>query len=458
LSAVFLQLVAARLLDLQLPAHSPSFGGENGYRAAIGIIMSVHILISGLVSGATQLGPFIEWLGYMRQRPRYDRLAHGLARFSVYYFGIGTTTAILFMVVLVVGLWGHFFTTLVRITWWPFFIEAWSFVLMVVLTYVWYYTWERMRPFKVLHMALGGMLVVASAIQVMMIDIVASYMLTPGSPDNPLRIAINPTAYPLDVHRLIANLAYIGFAIGGISAIFFWRSRSPEDRAFYDWSGSFGLLWGMSMTALQPVVGYSYAKEIQLHAYPAWYSMMFGDLSNVFLAQLGLLGIIFILGSVYFWRRMKASGAPNHRRQGVIALLLVVVTIFAVQPSWFARTYADTVTAGLNRPWWDGGILNPIGNFIPFKVGALTAMFLLGLWSVTSYMRAYSRDQIRPASTGRRSQWLLLGLGVSTSAMMMIMGVIREHARQPYLISGELTISQQQITNDQPSKKGGSIP
>jgi cytochrome bd-type quinol oxidase subunit 1 len=85
-------------------------------------------------------------------------------------------------------------------------------------------------------------------------------------------------------------------------------------------------------------------------------------------------------------------------------------------------------------------------------------MFLLGLWSVTSYMRAYSHDQIRPASTGRRSQWLLLGLGVSTSAMMMIMGVIREHARQPYLISGELTISQQQITNDQPSKKGGSIP
>jgi hypothetical protein len=31
------------------------------------------------------------------------------------------------------------------------------------------------------------------------------------------------------------------------------------------------------------------------------------------------------------------------------------------------------------------------------------------------------------------------------------MGVIREHARQPYLINGEMTINQQQITNNNPS-------
>jgi hypothetical protein len=409
----------------------------------------------------------------------------------VYVFGFGSALAIFFVVLVLNGVWGKFFVALQQITLPAFFLEAIAFVVEIALLYTLYANWDRLARYRRARLGMLILLNIDYWWQMFFIDVVASFMITPNNGDVDLLAQIlNPTQLPLTIHRTIGNIAFAGALIAFAGALrYLWAARRTETAAvpapvpavarsvgamaatepveetresrelrYWDWVAQWGAVWAIVMTVFQPWAGYSYAKEIQLHAYPAWYSMMFGDLSNVFLAQLGLLGIIFILGSVYFWRRMKASGAPNHRRQGVIALLLVVVTIFAVQPSWFARTYADTVTAGLNRPWWDGGILNPIGNFIPFKVGALTAMFLLGLWSVTSYMRAYSHDQIRPASTGRRSQWLLLGLGVSTSAMMMIMGVIREHARQPYLISGELTISQQQITNDQPSKKGGSIP
>ena len=91
-------------------------------------------------------------------------------------------------------------------------------------------------------------------------------------------------------------------------------------------------------------------------------------------------------------------------------------------------------------PFWDGGLLNPLGDFIPYKVGALFAMVFLGLWSLTVYLRAVSREQMRPGVIGRRSQALLLGLGVVVSVMMIVMGVIRENSRQPYLISGQLTI------------------
>jgi len=439
-AALLLPLV--HLLDLQLPEHAPSFGGEAGYRAAIGVIMSTHILISGLVSGATQLGPFIEWLGYMRQRPRYDRLAHGLARFAVYYFGIGTATAILFMVVLVVGLWGHFFTTLVRITWWPFVIEAWSFVLMVVLTYIWYYTWERLRPFKVLHMALGGMLVVASVIQVAMIDIVASYMLTPGAPSDPIRIAINPTVYPLDVHRLIANLAYIGFAIGGFSAILFWRSREPEDRAFYDWAGSFGLLWGMSLTALQPVVGYSYAKEIQLHSYAAWFKMMRGDLSTVFVWQILLLGMMFTVGVWYFFRRLRTAGARGTSLLKTATIGLLILAIFAALPYHLAFNQDQVIKAGLNRPFWEGGLIDPLGAMIPNQVLALMGLDLLAMLGVVWYLRGL-RD-VAWGAPARGEQRLLIASGVMVMMMIVTMGFIRENSRVPYLISGEITVSGQQ--------------
>ncbi len=112
-----------------------------------------------------------------------------------------------------------------------------------------------------------------------MIDLVASYMLTPVDPSNPIRLALNPTSYPLTVHRTVGNIAYIGFVVAGYPAFKYLRARTPEDRSNYDWAGSFGLLWGVGMTLLQPIIGYSYAKEIQLYTYGSWYKMMFGTLS-----------------------------------------------------------------------------------------------------------------------------------------------------------------------------------
>jgi hypothetical protein len=232
--------------------------------------------------------------------------------------------------------------------------------------------------------------------------------------------------------------------------------QEARDARYWDWAGQWGAAFAVGFTLMQPWIGYSYAKEIQLHAYPAWFNMMFGDLSNVFLVQITMLGAIFTLGAAYFWRRMKVSGAPHARRQGITVVLLGIVTAFAALPSWFAGSYSDVVAAHLDKPFWQGGLLNPFGNFIPYKVGALFAMVFLGLFSLTVYMRAISRDELPAGRIGRRSQGLLLALGVVVSLMMIVMGVIREHARQPYLISGELTIRNQQIINHQPSPVGGT--
>ncbi|TMD18170.1 MAG: hypothetical protein E6J07_06385, partial [Chloroflexi bacterium] len=209
MSALLAAIVPAlHALQTELPAQAPQGGNIVGAQIAIGSLFSLHILIAGLVSGAAELGPAIEFLGYVRQRRNYDRLAHGLGRFITYYFSVSSTIAILLITVLLVGFWGRFWTTIVTIGWWPLFIEAWTFVLQVSLAYLWYYTWEPMRAFKGVHMAIGGLLAVASFLQVYMIDVIASYMLTPTNPQNPVRLALNPTSYPLTVHRTVGNLAY----------------------------------------------------------------------------------------------------------------------------------------------------------------------------------------------------------------------------------------------------------
>ena len=441
-------------LDLALPQTSPTLNGLTSYRIAIAVIALTHILISGLVSGATQLGPLIEWLGYMRQRPRYDRLAHGLARFSIYYFAIGAATAILFMTVLLTGLFGHFFTTLVRITWWPFFVEGWSFLAMVTLTYIWYYTWTPLERFKALHMSIGGLLALASIVQVTMIDVVGSYMLTPTNPADPIRIALNPTAYALNIHRLIANIAYIGFGIGALSGILYLRSRNAEDRAFYDWAGSFGMLWGIALTIMQPVVGYSYAKEIQLHSYASWFKMMMGELSPLFLWQIFLLGMMYLVGGLYFRRRLRSADVPGPRLLNLALIGLLVTTIVAALPYHIGFTLQDVVRAGLNRPFWEGGLINPLGAMIPYKVLALMLMDIFAIGAVVWYLRSLPFVSWGRAAVGE--QRLLIISGVMVMAMIVTMGFIRENGRYPQLISGQMTVSgQQNVSTPQPSPSGG---
>jgi hypothetical protein len=457
----------------------------------VAIVVLLHIQIAAFLIGATSLAIVSEAIGMVRRSgdERHDRLGHGLVKAEVYLFSFGAAVAIFFMVVILGAIWGRFFVALQQITFWVFFAEALTFVAEVVLIYTLYANWGRLRVHRPARLGMLFLLNLAQWWQMFFIDAVASFMLTPNGGDvNFLDQILNPTQIPLTIHRTVGNIAWAGAALACIAALRYWRlTRSLErtstsqtalhparsvgalavggavaepaemrEARYWDWVAQWGAMWAVGVTLLQPWIGYSYAKEIQLHAYPAWFTMMFGDLSNVFLVQITLLGAIFTIGSTYFWRRMRASGAAHHRRQGLLALLLLLVTMFAAQPAWLAPTYENVVAAHLARPFWEGGLLNPLGDFIPYKVSALIAMVFLGLWSLTVYLRAVSRDQMRPGLIGRRSQALLVALGVVVSVMMIVMGVIRENSRQPFLISGELTIHNQQIINAQPSQVGGS--
>ena len=457
----------------------------------VAVIALLHVQIAAFLIGASTLMIVSESisLGRRGRDTRHDRFSYGLMKTSVYVFSFGAALAIFFVLFVLSGVWGRFFGVFGRITFWAFFLEAITFVGEVVLIYTLYANWERLGKYRRGRIGMLLLLNITQFLQFFWIDVIASYMLTPnGGEINFLNQVLNPTNLPLDLHRVVGNVAWAGAAVGFVAAFQYLRSTRRVERAelqlsdgtpalsvgamhaaeagaeppevaearYWDWAGQWGAVWAVGLTVIQPFLGYSYAKEVQLHAYSSWYTMMFGDLSNVFLLQITLLGGIFTLGAVYFWRRMKEAGAQHHRLQGVVAIGLVIVTAFAALPAWFAPTYADAVAGGNMKPFWEGGPLNPFGYFIPYKVGALFAMMTLGLWSITSYMRAYSRGQLRPGHIGRRTSYTLLSLGVSVSVMMMVMGVIREHSREPYLINGELTINQQQITNNNPSPVGGT--
>jgi cytochrome bd ubiquinol oxidase subunit I len=432
---------------LQLPDQGPAFGGQVGYRLAIATIFEAHILISGLVSGLTMFGPIAEWVGWMRRRPQYDRLSHGAGRFLVFYFGFGAATAILPITILLPALWGRFWSVLSRWQFWPFYVEAWTFVLMVVTAYLWYFTWDQLGgAFKPLHIALGGILAIASFVQVAMIDVVASNMLTPAQPATGIAQFLNPTSYPLQIHRTIANLAYAGYAIAGFAAFRYLRARTDERRAFWDWAGSLGVIWGVALTLIQPVIGYDYAKEIQLHTYGSWYRMMRGDLGPAFLVQIFLLGLMLLLPAWYFWHRLRSADGRGSRLLRALVWLLAATTVFAALPYQFANSLDQVQATGMNRPFWDGGLINPLGAMIPYKILALIAYTVLAVAAIVWYVRRM--PGIEWGRAGRAEQRLLMVSAVMTMAMIVLMGFIREDSRVPDLVAGQLQLQGQQTVQE----------
>ena len=472
------------------PIPTSNVGGS----IAVAIVALFHVQIATFLTGASFLIAVSEGISIARGDDRHERLAGGLLKAMAYVFTFGAALAIFWVLFVLLGMWGTFFIALTKITFWPFIFEAGLFLTEIVLLYTLYANWDRLRAYRRARFGLAILLAIALWWQQFFIDIVASYMLTPNGGDtNQLAQVLNPTDLPLTIHRTIGNIAWAGAIVAFVAALRYRRAKRRErdvrvediplehsvgamsatwytqaDRAralrvaatnnvaFFDWAGTWGAIWAISLTALQPWIGYSFAKEVQLHAYPAWYRMMFGDISTVFLLQIFLLGVIFILGNLYFWRRMRASGTRGVRTQVLMLGFLVVATVLAAMPARFAWTYADMVAAHKTAAWWDGGWNNPIGTMIPNKVIALMVLMIAALVVVTSVVRAHSRGELRWGDATRRSQWLLLSLGVTVSLMMATMGVIREHSRQPFLIEGEITIQGQQVLN--PATQGQGVP
>jgi hypothetical protein len=178
--------------------------------------------------------------------------------------------------------------------------------------------------------------------------------------------------------------------------------------------------------------------------------MMMGDLSVVFVWQIFLLGTMFVVGVWYFSRRLRTAEAPGFSLLRKATIALVVLTLFGALPYHLAFTQADVLAAGLNRPFWEGGLINPLGAMIPNKVFALMALDLLAVAGVIWYLRGL--PAVRWGTAARGEQRLLVVSGVLVMMMIATMGFIRENGRVPDLINGEMTLEgQQTIKTVQPS-------
>ena len=151
--------------------------GVSGRSMIIALVMLVHILFANLHFGGAWIAVLTESIFLRTNRTRYKRLARSLTFFNVILFSTGATFAIA-GTVFFVALYPELTKNLFHIYWWPLLLEALTFVLEIFFLYTYWYSWDRIRPFW--HQVLGFGYAIDVFIQVLLINMVASGMMTPG--------------------------------------------------------------------------------------------------------------------------------------------------------------------------------------------------------------------------------------------------------------------------------------
>jgi len=411
--------------------------------ALVALLMLAHIQFAAFQQGGYIILAVTDFLGWKRKDERQTRFSRGLVVALGATFAFGSALAIFAVLVLFLGLWSQFFVELVRIMFWPFVVEGIAFIGEIVCLYTLYSQWDRLANVRSLRVGLELLLFINASIQMLAIDVVASYMLTPR-PSNSLALnLINPTEIPLEMHRFVGNIAFAGAVIALVGGIRILFSRKPEVRAHGDWMGHYGLIYAIGFTLAQPLIGWEYAKEIQLHAYASWYSMMLGGLSVAFLFQVFLLGAIFTVGIFYLWRRVKLGGYRSPALAVCTALSFASWLLIST-PSSLAWSYENVVAANANLPIWQGGLIIPWGQMIPFKLVALITFTGVAIVALTVYLKHVTKGNLRWGDAGRAQGAALITVGVAVSLIMALMGYIREDSRAPFLITNKVLINQQQ--------------
>ena len=406
-----------------------AFSNVGGTRFITGFSMIVHMFFAELFVGFALAGPVLQAWGARTGSPRMDRLAHSMARFNVLTFSAGATFAVLF-VVLLVGLYPRVTTSLFTHFFYFIAIAMLSMGLALWGMYSYYYKWDRYSVLnKKRHIALGFTMGFFIWIWMVIMTGIDTYMVTggpgvrqlSGSTIESFGVAVqgifNPMFTEMVLHRTFANLSWPAFAVAAWASFMYIRSKTSEDRAFYDWSSSVGLTWGVGFLMLQPLVGFTivYALKLSQPANPAnpsdpgaYDRLTSGDTSNLLLINIILVVVLFVLSNaaMYFGaeRHPDRAGRVPIRFFGLVA---AVAGLYAVSP------LAEF-------------------PFLYMRYIMLMVMILATLGAFVTYLRG--RLRFRYGSPGRSYRIVLLATGVVAAVIALNMGFMKSNSRVPYTV------------------------
>jgi cytochrome bd-type quinol oxidase subunit 1 len=332
-------MAGATAVYAQVPEPPPVDFPYAGNRTAVWVVAQLHILFAAFILGAPIFAVVSEWLGYKNQDPKYDRLAKEVIKVTVILYSMTALTGGLFIFVLL-GTYPGFTTWFIQHFFLVFaVIYPLLFIAETIILYTYFYSWDSMTgEKKARHIALGVLLNIVGTVTLFVIDGPTAFMNTPAKAAEGVSLVefvataslwdkmANYSWMPLNLHRLVGNVTFGGFIAGLIAAYMYMRSKTDEERSYYDWMGFVGNMIGVGALLLLPFMGYLLAYELCDYDASVCPYMMADQLSMFFEMQGAMVGLIFLASNYYIWLSMKRiQGVEQVRISGMVMIAVLLI-------------------------------------------------------------------------------------------------------------------------------------
>ena len=385
-----------------------------GSRVAIWVVAQLHLLFAAFVLAVPMFAVTIEFIGYVTKDKRYDALAYEFTKLlsASFSFTAALGAGLTFMLIILYPKFTNYLMSVFSPTFLPYVL---LFFAEAGFLYSYYYGWGKFGPKT--HLFLGVMLNVVGTGIMFIANAWLTFMSTPsgiaetGALLSTWDAVTNYTWMPINIHRIIANIAYGGSIAGAYAAYQFLKAQTDEERAHYDWMGYMGNFVAIIGLLPLPFAGYWLASEIYAFSQTMGLTMMGGAFSWLFIIQAVLIGNLFLFANWYLWLGMgRIKGAEKYR--SFIWPMLVVITIcfavWATPRSIIATTEEVQAMGGSSHP-----MLGYLG-VMSAKNTAVNILILTTYLSFVLYRRSGKEPTVSWAKWGNRLQFLIFAGSAAT--------------------------------------------
>ena len=375
-----------------------------GSRNAAWIAAQLHLLFGSFILGVPMFAVIIEFIGWKTKDERYDRMAKEFIKLCM---GAFSTTALLGGVLVFILVWcypkvlsklsGIFGPTMI------FYVVL--FFGETFTLYLYSYGWDKMQGrFKWIHLALGVLLNIWGTAIMFVSNTWLTYQTSPATMFGKLSdktkeawiensLAQNPeltraellegvtdktviplhnettgeflanvweavnnfTWMPVNIHRLIGNIAFGGSIVAAYAAFRYLVAKTKEDKAHYDWMGYNGNFIALCGLIPLPFAGYWLGREIYMFNNTMGINMMGSLFSWLFIIQAVMIGVLFIGANYYLWSgmgRIKGAEIYARYRPYMIAIIVICVAVWMTPRTLSKISSASELSAmgGSNHP------------------------------------------------------------------------------------------------------------
>jgi len=397
-------------------ADYPTIPGVNS-RVTVWLAAQLHLWFGAFVLAVPIFVFIIEAIGMATRDKRYDNMAYEFIKVSITAYSL---TAILggLLAFSLILFYPDLFRYLSTIFKESMFVYALLFFAESAVLYIYYYGWNWLQGGfkKWVHLTLGLLLNATGAMLMFMANSWTTFMMSPAAVDaagvfnGDSWAAIHNFLWnPINIHRVIANVAYGGSIVGAYAAFKFLSAQNKDQRAHYDWMGYNANFIAIAALLPLPFAGYYLTAEMYAYSQQMGITLMGGVFAWIFIIQAVLIGALFLSANYYLWCGMGRSEGAHRYNPYMKYLAVVIVGSFLVWFTPHTLVLTNAELKSLGGPYH--AILGPLG-IMPAKNTAVNLLILFTFLSFMFYRRANKTATVSWAAQGNAVQAALFTAGI----------------------------------------------